>query len=137
MNVLVGFRVLDADPAKGKALVEQFNMYPYAQRAAAGKTRLLSPGGKPWSGTQPRGMAYWERLHGIIQKEPVNERDRFYMAMLASLGIEKGKPFNPNEHQRQALEQGAQVGELIAKANTFAKRFPRPSTGLIANGTWC
>lgn len=123
MNVLVGFRVLDPDPAKGKALVQQFKMYPYAQRATPPATRLLSPGGKPWSGTQPRGMAYWERLHQIIQQEPVNERDRFYMAMLASLGIEKDKPFNPNEHQRQALEQGARMGELIAQANTFAKRF--------------
>lgn len=75
MNVLVGFRVLDPDPAKGKALVEQFKMYPYAQRSAPGKTRLLSPQGKPWSGTQPRGIAYWQRLHQIIQKEPVNERD--------------------------------------------------------------
>ncbi|WP_445178162.1 DUF1254 domain-containing protein [Pseudomonas sp. McL0111] len=124
MNVLVGFRVLDPDPAKGKALVEKFKMYPYAKRNEPSTTRLLSPGGKPWSGTQPRGIAYWERLHQIIQKEPVNERDRFYMAMLASLGIEKDKPFNPNTQQRQALEQGAQIGELIAKANTFAKRFP-------------
>ncbi|MFJ2710638.1 DUF1254 domain-containing protein [Pseudomonas sp. NPDC087346] len=124
MNVLVGFRVLDPDPAKGKALVEKFKMYPYAKRNEPSTTRLLSPGGKPWSGTQPRGIAYWERLHQIIQKEPVNERDRFYMAMLASLGIEKDKPFNPNSQQRQALEQGAQIGELIAKANTFAKRFP-------------
>ncbi|NWE46771.1 DUF1254 domain-containing protein [Pseudomonas gingeri] len=125
MNVLVGFRVLDPDPAKGKALVEQFRMYPYAQRATPGKTRLLTPGGKRWSGTQPRGMAYWERLHQIVQKEPVNERDRFYMAMLASLGIEKDQPFHPSDLQRQALEQGAQVGELMAKANTFAKRFPQ------------
>jgi hypothetical protein len=124
MNVLVGFRVLDPDPAKGKALVEKFKMYPYAKRNEPSTTRLLSPAGKPWSGTQPRGIAYWERLHQIIQKEPVNERDRFYMAMLASLGIEKDKPFNPNTQQRQALEQGVQVGELIAKANTFAKRFP-------------
>jgi hypothetical protein len=46
------------------------------------------------------------------------------MAMLASLGIEKDKPFNPNDQATSALEQGAQVGELIAKANTFAKRFP-------------
>ncbi|MCT8954702.1 DUF1254 domain-containing protein [Pseudomonas lundensis] len=125
MNVLVGFRVLDPDPAKGKALVEQFKMYPYADRAAPAKTRLLSPEGKAWSGTQPRGMAYWQRLHAIIQHEPVNERDRFYMAMLASLGIEKGKPFAPTEQQRKALEQGAEMGELIAKANTFAKRFPQ------------
>ncbi|WDR36038.1 DUF1254 domain-containing protein [Pseudomonas serboccidentalis] len=124
MNVLVGLRVLDPDPAKGKALVGKFKMYPYAQRSNPGDTRLLSPQGKPWSGTQPGGIAYWERLHQIIQKEPVNERDRFYMAMLASLGIEKDKPFNPNTRQRKALEQGVEVGELIAKANTFAKRFP-------------
>lgn len=124
MNVLVGFRVLDPDPAKGKALVEQFNMYPYSKRTAPGKTRLLSPNGRAWSGTQPRGMAYWERLHQIIQQEPVNERDRFYMAMLASLGIEKGRPFQPTPAQTKALEQGVQMGELIAQANTFAKRFP-------------
>jgi len=123
MNVLVGFRVLDPDPAKGKALVERFKMYPYAQRAKPPQTHLLSPSGKAWSGTQPRGMAYWERLHQIIQKEPVNERDRFYMAMLASLGIEKDRPFNPNERQRKALQEGVQMGELIAQANAFSKRF--------------
>ncbi|WP_448093389.1 DUF1254 domain-containing protein [Pseudomonas lini] len=124
MNVLVGFRVLDPDPTKGKTLVDAFKMYPYAKRAEPSNTKLLSPSGKVWSGTQPRDMEYWERLHQIIQKEPVNERDRFYMAMLASLGIEKDKPFKPTEAQRKALEQGAQMGELIAKANTFAKRFP-------------
>ncbi|UVJ46278.1 DUF1254 domain-containing protein [Pseudomonas sp. LS1212] len=125
MNVLVGFRVLDPDPAKGQALVEQLRMYPYEQREHPDKTRLLSPNGRAWSGTQPRGMEYWQRLHEIIEHEPVNERDRFYMAMLASLGIEKGQPFTPSEHQRKALEQGAQMGELIAKANAFAKRFPK------------
>ena len=125
MNVLVGFRVLDPDPAKGKALIEKFKMYPYAERANPPPTRLLTPQGRAWSGTQPRDMEYWQRLHAIIQQEPVNERDRFYMAMLASLGIEKGKPFAPSEQQRKALEQGAQMGELIAKANAFAKRFPQ------------
>ena len=125
MNVLVGFRVLDPDPAKGKALVEQFRMYPLKDKANPVPTRLLSPDGKRWSGTQPRGMEYWQRLYQIIQREPVNERDRFYMAMLASLGIEKDKPFTPTSAQRKALEQGMQMGELIAKANTFAKRFPQ------------
>jgi hypothetical protein len=51
MNVLVGFRVLDPDPAKGKALVEKFKMYRYAKRAEPSKTRLLSPDGK--SGRYP------------------------------------------------------------------------------------
>lgn len=124
MNTLIGFRVLVPDPVEGKILVEKFHMYPYAKKNNPPKTRLLTPGGKSWSGTQPRGMAYWALLHEIIQKEPVNERDRFYMAMLASLGIEKDKPFKPSDAQKKSLESGVQMGELIAKANTFAKRFP-------------
>ncbi|WP_338021269.1 DUF1254 domain-containing protein [Azomonas macrocytogenes] len=125
MNVMVGFRVLDPDPARGKALVDAFKLYSYAQRAEPPATRQITPGGKHWYGGQPRGLAYWERLHAILQDEPVAERDRFYMAMLASLGIEKGQPFAPGERQRTFLEEGAQAGELIAKANSFAKRFPQ------------
>lgn len=124
MNVMLGFRVLDPDPVKGQALVDQFRLYPYAQRAKPPATRQVSPAGKQWYGGQPKGLAYWQRLHAIIQDEPVAERDRFYMAMLASLGIEKGKPFSPTAAQKKALESGAQTGELIAKANSFAKRFP-------------
>ncbi|MDO6581067.1 DUF1254 domain-containing protein [Photobacterium sp. 2_MG-2023] len=125
MNNLIGFRVLDPDPEQGKKLISSFNIYPYSKKSNPSEIKLLTPKGKAWSGTQPKGMHYWERLHQIIQEEPVNERDRFYMAMLASLGIEKNKPFNPTESQLKALKSGAEIGELIAKANTFAKRFPK------------
>jgi hypothetical protein len=123
MNVSVGFRVLEPDPDKARALVRQFKLYPYARRDNPPPTRLIAPGGRKWYGGQPRGFEYWVRLHGIIQEEPVAERDRFYMAMLASLGIEKGKRFNPPALRKRLLEEGARAGELIAKANTFAKRF--------------
>lgn len=123
-NILVGFRVLEPDPGKAKAIIGKIRMYPWRERANPPAQRVLTPGGKDWSGTQPDGMVYWQLLHEIIQHEPVNERDRFYMAMLASLGIEKGKPFNPSPTQRQALEKGAAAGKLLAQVNTFAKRFP-------------
>jgi hypothetical protein len=45
------------------------------------------------------------------------------MAMLKPLGIEKGKPFNPDDRQKKILTEAALVGEAIAKANTFEKRF--------------
>src|SRR5258708_13297433 len=59
----------------------------------------------------------------MIQREPVEDRDRFSMAMLIPLGIEKGKPFQPNERQTKILTEGAFVGEAMAKANTFDMRF--------------
>lgn len=63
------------------------------------------------------------RLHEIYQREVVDERDRFYLAMLRQLGIEPGKPFAPDERLRGLLEQASAAGELMAQANTFAKRF--------------
>jgi hypothetical protein len=123
MNVMFGFRTLDPDPTRAQALVDAVRIYPYEQRAAPRPTRVISPAGREWSGDQPRGLAYWERLHDIYQREIVDERDRFFMAMLRQLGIEKGEPFEPDERLRAILEDASAAGELMAQANTFAKRF--------------
>lgn len=123
MNIMFGFRTLDPDPVRSQALVDGVRIYPYAQRDAPPHTRVVSPGGRAWTGDQPRGIDYWVRLHEIYQSEIVDERDRFYLAMLRQLGIEKGKPFAPDTRLTTILEQGAAAGELMAQANTFAKRF--------------
>lgn len=123
VSVFIGFRVLSPDPQTGKALLDKFRIYPYSQRAAPPVTRFVSPGGKPWSGTQPRGMAYWELLAATINQEPVRERDRIMMAMLKPLGLEKGKPFKPDARQTEILTEAALVGEAMARANAYQKRF--------------
>jgi hypothetical protein len=123
VSVFIGFRVLSPDPQVGKALLDKFRIYPYGQRMAPPITRLVAPGGRPWSGTQPRGMAYWELLAATINQEPVRERDRLMMAMLKPLGIEKGKPFKPDARQTQLLSEAALVGEAMARANAYQKRF--------------
>ena len=78
---------------------------------------------RPWHGTQPRGIAYWERLAQVLEREPLGERDHFYREMLKPLGIQQGKPFAPDARQKELLEQGALVGEAMAKANTYDRRF--------------
>ncbi|HEY3759302.1 MAG TPA: DUF1254 domain-containing protein [Solirubrobacteraceae bacterium] len=123
MNVMFGFRTLDPDPARSQALVEGVRIYPYARREDPPPTRVISPAGRPWSGDQPRGIDYWRCLHGIYQSEIVDERDRFYLAMLKQLGIEKDKPFAPDERLTAILADAAAAGELMAQVNSFAKRF--------------
>lgn len=127
MNIMFGFRTLDPNPERADALVRAVRIYPYAERENPAPTRVVSPDGRPWTGDQPRGLDYWKRLHSIYQTEVVDERDRFYLAMLKQLGIEKGKPFEPDERLIRILEQGSAAGELMAQANTFAKRFDQGS----------
>ena len=124
MNVFVGFRTLDPDPQKGMELIRKIKIYPYSLRADAPATRIVTPDGRKWYGGQPDGIAYWERLHAILQSEVVEERDRFFVGQLQSLGIEKGKPFKPTSYQRQVLEESAESGRRMAEVNAFAKRFP-------------
>lgn len=121
-NVFWGFRALDKDPAKAKALLERLEIYPLSKSNNPPKKTIVDISGIRWSQTPPRGIEYWQSLHAIIQREPVHERDRLFMAMLKPLGIEKGKPFEPDERQARLLTEGALVGEAMAKANDFEKR---------------
>lgn len=118
-NLLLGIRLMPESSADRLALLEQVRIYPYAEKDAPQPRGFMRPAGKPWQGTAPRGMEHWVRLADILNREPVFERDRFFMAMLKPLGIEKGKPFNPSERQSKILAEAAFVGEAMAKANDF------------------
>jgi hypothetical protein len=122
-NVFLGVRLTDPDPASAKEALSQLKMYPYAQRDNPPKTEILDVGAKAWSGLPPRGLEYWKRLDDVIQREPVEQRDIFYHAMLRPLGLEKGKPFKPDARQTKILTDAALVGEAMAKANSAERRF--------------
>ena len=43
----------------------------------------------------------------VIQEEPINAYDKNMLGAASYIGIAKGKPFTPTQHQRQILEQVA------------------------------
>jgi hypothetical protein len=46
------------------------------------------------------------QIKDIIDVEPVRPRDMVMMGMLATIGIERGKPFNPEGKIKAAMENG-------------------------------
>jgi hypothetical protein len=123
VNIWIGMRVLDPDPVKAKATMAALRIYSYSQRDNPPNAPHLTPNGRKWTGEQPHGLAYWEGLAKVINEEPAIERDRMMLGMLQPLGIEKGKPFNPDARQKRILIEAAQVGEVMARTIGFAKRF--------------
>lgn len=126
-TVFAGVRLLGDDKEKAiREIVPGIKTYTWSP-AGTGKPMGVRPAGDVvWSQMPPHGMAYWESLNKVVQSEPVMERDRLILAELRFLGIEKGKPFNPDARQKKILEQAVVVGEAMAKANTSDKRMEPP-----------
>ena len=119
LNLMAGIRLMSEDADERMRVLKSIEIYPYSEQARPRPRGYITPNGKPWAAWQPRGMEYWERLADIVEREPVHERDRFYMAMLRSIGIEKGKPFKPDARQTQILTEAVLVGEAMTKALDF------------------
>jgi hypothetical protein len=120
---MVGIRITATDPKEASAQLTQFRAFPYSQRGNPPNAKIVQVQGKKWTGIPQRGVDYWRRLDEVIQREPIAERDRFFHEMLRPLGIEKGKPFKPDARQTKILTDAALVGEAMARANTFQRRF--------------
>ena len=56
-------------------------------------------------------MSYYQDILNMLNQEPLLERDKVMGGMLASIGIEKGKPFLPVGKVRDALEQAVKHGK--------------------------
>jgi hypothetical protein len=122
-NLFLGQRVLHPDPKVAAQLTREHKLYPYTERENPKPTRHISSEGIDWEAYQSRGSLYFERLASILEIEPVEERDFMIMAMLRPLGIMPGVKFNPTAEQKAIFEQAAIVGEAIARANSYEKRF--------------
>jgi len=122
-TVFAGVRLLDADKEKAiRELIPGIKTYKWSPTGTGEVMGVRHAGDAKWSQMPPHGMAYWDSLNKVVQSEPVMERDRLILAQLRFLGIEKGKPFNPDARQKKLLEEAAVVGEAMAKANTSDKR---------------
>jgi hypothetical protein len=125
--VFIGIRLLAADREKAIAeLMPGIKTYTWSAEGTGEVMPVHPAGDVKWSQMPPHGMPYWESLNEVVQLEPLAERDRLIVAQLRFLGIEKGRPFEPDERQRKILEEAAVVGEAMAKANTSDKRVEPP-----------
>jgi hypothetical protein len=137
-NNFMVIRMLSADVAENQAMQSKLRAYRYSERANPPAAKMIEPIPYPTSTTMaspPRGLAFFELLAELVQQEPVQERDRIMMGMLRSVGIEKGKPFKPDERMEKILDEAAFVGQAMAMANDFEKR-GLPSAHYADNSAW-
>ena len=104
------------------ALMKTMKIYPLARAADPPEMTFLNGSGKAIDTIFPDNYEYFESLAAVVEKEPVDAISHSDCFLLASIGIEKGKPFAPDTNTKQLLAEAARAGSAIARANTFASR---------------
>ena len=69
-------------------------------------------------------MQFWTVLKKIVDEEPVSPRYPAMSGLLASVGIVKGQPFNPDDRMKAILLRAAQDGRNQMLVTAFASNRP-------------
>ena len=82
-------------------------IYPLSSLKNPGKTRFLDMSQQTYRAAPAFDADYFELINMVIQEEPINDYDKNMLGIATYIGIQKGKPFAPTEHQHQIFEQVA------------------------------
>lgn len=69
-------------------------------------------------------LDFWRHLHEVLETEPHLDEFRILYGELAALGIERGRPFDPDERMTGILEEAARIGNAQLRVQSFADRRP-------------
>jgi hypothetical protein len=89
--------------------MEQTRIYPLGKQNSAKPMQFPNASAVPADMLYPTDGSAFDVLARFIEHEYVDPANMEMRGMLATLGIEKGKPFNPDPHLRELLDQGAKT----------------------------
>lgn len=84
--------------------------------------KFINVSGKAFNTIHANDFHFYEEVNQIVQEEPNEAYHAEVLGALASIGIEKGKPFAPDERMKKILTEAVAVGNATARALTFRPR---------------
>jgi hypothetical protein len=119
-----GFQAPGGGTDKAAALIKTTRVYPLSQAGAPPATVFVNASRKEVDTVFEDSGQYFADLSWMIDREPhdvIPSHERF---QLAAIGIEKGKPFEPDAGRTALFEEAARFAAGIARTNSFASDDP-------------
>lgn len=132
--ILRGFLV-DGKPDAAAAMFKNgIKVYPLSARSSPPPMEFISGSGRSFNTIHANTFEFYEELHTVIDREPVSMLDPELRGQFAAIGIEKGKPFAPDERMKRLLTEAVAIGNGMARAIVFRPRLPEFE--LFPNSAW-
>jgi hypothetical protein len=113
---------------------EGLKIYPLAKAANPPAMEFISGSNKEWNTIHANNYEFFEELHAVIEREPIEMLDPELRGLFASIGIQKGKPFAPDARMKKILTDAVAVGNATARALLWYER--DESAFLYKNSYW-
>ena len=120
--ILRGFLV-DGKPDFSSNLFRTgLKIYPLAKAGDPPAMEFINASNTAFNTVHANSFEFFEELHSVIEREPIAMLDPELRGLFASVGIQKGKPFAPDERMKKILTDAVAVANGTARALLWYER---------------
>lgn len=138
-NVFVFLRAFYQDPknlAPAVALIEKSRIYPLTGSKPARAMQFPDASGVPVSMLPISDGTAFDHLKTLVESEGENLADSDSLGMLASIGIAKGLPFEPDATTRAILDHAARTAYAMSRVIGFEDSIAGRSLRIYPDRRW-
>jgi len=117
--ILRGFLVDGKPDAAAEMFSEGVKVYPLSEKDNPPEMVIISGSGVNYNTVHANDFTFYEELAHVLDKEPIDFIDPELRGLFASIGLQKGKPFNPGPAAKKTLIEAAAVANATARAIAF------------------
>jgi hypothetical protein len=108
--------------AASKSIREGLKVYKLADAANPPKMEWINATGEAFNTIHYNNAEFYHHVNKVIQYETLELLTPEVRGLFASLGIEKGKQFNPDDRMKAILKDGVAIGNAQARAIVWYPR---------------
>jgi len=116
--------------AAAKNVKDRLRIYPLSRKDNPPNMEFVSGSGLAFNTIHANDFSFYEHLNEIIQKEPLEMLDPETRGLLASIGIEKGKPFAPDARMKKILTDAVAIANAAARSIVWYPRTTGTMNGI-------
>ena len=138
-NVFIFLRAFYQDPedlAPPVALMEQAKIYPLGKKESAKPMQFPNASGVPANMLPVSDGGVFDQLKWLVDSEGSNLAGPDGLGMLASIGIVKDQPFNPDAHVRTILDRAAKTAYKMSRVIGFQEELNGGSIRVYPDRRW-
>ena len=120
--ILRGFLVDGKPDTASKMWRENLKVYPLAMADNPPAMEFFNASKSVTNTIHANNFEFYEELHTVIDREPIEMLDPELRGLFAAIGIQKGKPFAPDARMKKILTDAVAVANATARAIFWYER---------------